>query len=86
MEDSATIFLSSAKVGKDYIIVEFSKKLSFYEKDRLASYGFVIGNSLKVLRKSIMGNTFEVSIIGSNLVIRKKEADSILLQEAHHAD
>ncbi|MCL2566670.1 MAG: ferrous iron transport protein A [Alphaproteobacteria bacterium] len=84
MENLTAIFLSKAHEGKDYTIIGFSDNLSLHEKDRLASYGFVIGNSLRIIRKSIMGNTFEVNIVGSNLVIRKKEADNILLQEGAH--
>ncbi|MDR0484036.1 MAG: ferrous iron transport protein A [Alphaproteobacteria bacterium] len=81
MNDLATIFLSKAKLGKTYYIVRFANNLSFYEKDRLLSYGFFEGNSLKVLRKSVFGSTFQVRISDYNLVLRKKEANMIVLQE-----
>lgn len=78
------VTLAKAKVGKIYIIKGFSSSLSFYEKDRLLTYGFIENNTLKVIRKSIFGNTFQVQISGSSLVVRKKEANSILLQEVSY--
>lgn len=76
-----TVFLSKAKIGKIYSIRGFSSNLSFYEKERLLTYGFIENNTLKIIRKSIFGNTFQINISGGSLVIRRKEANTILLQE-----
>lgn len=75
------VFLSKAIIGKLYYIKGFSKNLSFYEKERLLTYGFIENNSVKIIRKSILGNTFQVQISGGSLLVRKKEARSILLKE-----
>jgi Fe2+ transport system protein FeoA len=77
-----TVFLSKAKIGKIYSIKGFSSNLSFYEKERLLTYGFIENNTLKIIRKSIFGNTFQINISGGSLVIRRKEANTILLQES----
>ncbi len=77
-----TVFLSKAKIGKIYSIRGFSSNLSFYEKERLLTYGFIENNTLKIIRKSIFGNTFQINISGGSLVIRRKEANTILLQES----
>ncbi len=78
------VVLSKAKVGKFYFIKNFSSNLSFYEKDRLLTYGFIEDKLIRVVRRSIFGNTFQVQVSGINLVIRKKEAKNIYLKDCNN--
>lgn len=72
--------LDSAQLNTVYIITGFNSNLSFYEKERLQAYGFVAGCSIKVIRKSLFGNTLQVFINNCNLIIRKKDATNIILK------
>lgn len=76
-----TILLSKAQVGKSYMVKDFASSLSFYEKERLLTYGFIENNKIKVVRKSIFGNTLQVQLFSGSLVVRKKEANQILLKD-----
>lgn len=72
--------LDNAKLNTVYTIAKFNSNLSFYQKERLQAYGFVAGCSIKVVRKSLFGNTLQVFINNCNLIIRKKDASNIILQ------
>lgn len=73
--------LKNAKVGRFYRV----NKISEYAPDkivrRLFDLGFTPNQSIKVIRKSLIGKTFLVEVRGYVLSMRSSVADAIILNE-----
>ncbi len=75
-----TIKIADLKIGQsalvDNIVENCDKKL----KQRLRDMGFVSGQKITILKKSIFGDPIKISIKNYEISIRKKEADLIKIK------
>ena len=73
--------LKNAKIGKIYNIKSLSEYASEKIVRRLFELGFTKGQSIKVVRKSLLGQTILIEIRGYTLSLRTTVAEAVLLGE-----
>ena len=74
--------LATAKINKTYEVIDIDENYNIKYGRRLAEIGFVSGEKIKIIRKSIFGKTFLVSVNGFVISLRKDIAMHIKIKEA----
>lgn len=73
--------LASAKLNKEYEVIDIDESYSTKYGRRLAEIGFVSGEKVKIIRKSFLGKTFLVGVKGYVISLRKDIAMHIKIKE-----
>ena len=64
-----------------YIISKFDSTIPFYYKERLHSYGFIENTPITIIKKPFLFGSLIVSILGTQIMIRKNDAKMILITQ-----
>ena len=72
--------LNNAQIGKKYTILGMCQNIDIKTKTRLFELGFLKGNAIKVLSRSISGGVLLVEINSTCLTIRKDEASCVVIK------
>jgi len=67
-------------VRQSAIIIGFKKDNNREHLTRLISFGFVPGFRITLLGKALLGDPIRVSILGSIVMLRKKEFNMLILK------
>ena len=73
--------LANGKINQVYEVVEINQNFNIKYGRRLAEIGFVSGEKIKILRKSILGKTFLVGVNGFAISLRQDIAYHIKIKE-----
>lgn len=76
-----TLNLSNCVCGKIYFIKKIDNFLNIKQRRRLLELGFINGEKIVVIRKSLLGQTFLVKIKNYTLSLRQEIAFHILIKE-----
>jgi ferrous iron transport protein A len=74
------IKLSDLAVGSSAIVREFPRSGSAFV--RLREMGVLAGTRVTLIRTAPMGDPIEIKVRGYNLMLRKSEADHVLVERA----
>ncbi|MCK5284204.1 MAG: ferrous iron transport protein A [Alphaproteobacteria bacterium] len=74
------ITLDQLKQGESGKVVSFSKGARSY-KQKLLSMGLTLGVEFTVIRVAPLGDPVEINVRGSNLSLRKSEADIVNVEK-----
>ena len=69
--------LNSASVGHKVVVKDLAKDSRF--RKRLLDMGVTPGVTMQIIGKAPLGDPIEVAVRGYKLVLRKNEADAVLL-------
>ena len=73
--------LTSLKIGVYARILNIDEKATLKVKRRLLELGFTHGQKVRVIRKSILGQTYLVQIRGYLLSMRKSLAEFLVVEK-----
>lgn len=72
--------LGKVKVGVFYTIKGFSDKAPLKIKRRLLELGLTVGQSVRLVRKSLLGKAFLLQVRGYTLSLRRSLASFVMLE------
>ena len=73
--------LSNFSVGETLVIVGYDQTNQIIHRKKLLSLGLTRGTTLQIIRVAPLGDPIEIKLRGFSLVLRKNEADTILVEK-----